>query len=105
MANKKNNGIGKLEIEGEMTIYRAHELKQVLISALDKNSSVEINLSKVSEIDSAGVQLLILAKRHAQQHSLSLALIAHSPAVLDVFELFDLSAFFGDPLLMPRNAA
>ena len=59
----------------------------------------------MSEIDSAGVQLLMLAKREAQARGGELHLCGHSPAVLDVFELLDLAAFFGDPLVMPAPPA
>ncbi|MGV8891582.1 MAG: STAS domain-containing protein [Burkholderiaceae bacterium] len=89
-----------LRIQGELTIYRATELKQVLLAALAKPSSLEVDLSSVTEIDTAGVQLLMLAKKTAQAQQCELRLVAHSPAVTDVFELLNLAAYFGDPLVI-----
>ena len=92
-------------IDGEMTIYRAAELKQMLLAALDEAVAVEVDLSKVTEIDSAGVQLLMFAKRTAAAGGRTLRLVAHSPAVLDVMELLDLGSHFSDPMVLSPRAA
>lgn len=93
-------GHATLRIEGELTIYRAAELKDVLLEALKARRALEVDLSEVSEIDTAGVQLLMMAKQAAREQGAELHLVRHSPAVLDVFELLDLAAHFGDPLLV-----
>ena len=91
-----------LRIEGELTIFRAAEIKPAL---LGEPMPLTIDLSGVTELDSAGVQLLMLAKRTALAQQRELALVGHSPAVLEVFELLNLAAFFNDPLVMaPRSA-
>lgn len=94
-----------LRIQGELTIYRAEELKQTLLAALVGASTLEVDLSGVTEIDTAGVQLLMLAKKAAQARQRELRLVAHSPAVTDVFELLNLAAYFNDPLIMTSRAA
>ena len=93
-----------LRIEGELTIYRAAELKQTLLAAVAEHAAVEVDLSQVAEFDTAGLQLLLLAKREAGAAAHELRLVNHSPAVLEVLELFDLAAHFGDPLVMPQAA-
>lgn len=92
-----------LRIEGELTIFRAMELKPAMLPATPLSV---IDLAAVSEIDSAGIQLLMMAKNHAAAHDRVLRLVGHSPAVLDVFELLNVAAFFGDPLVMdsPNDA-
>ena len=90
-------------IEGEMTIYRAEELKQALLAAVERAAVLEIDLSAVTELDSAGVQLLMLAKESARARGAELRLAAHSPAVMEVFELIELGPYFGDPLVIPRR--
>ena len=85
-----------LKIDGEMNIYRAEELKQTLLTALQHPGRMEIDLSGVSEIDTVGVQLMMLAKKTAQARQSELGLIHHSPAVLDIFELLNLVSYFGD---------
>jgi len=90
-----------LRIEGELTIYRAAELKDTLLAAIAANDTLEIDLSAVEEFDTAGVQLLMLAKRVATTTGHTLRLTGHSAPVLDVFELLDLSQHFGDPIVLP----
>lgn len=99
-AKKRAGAKTTLRIEGEMTIYRAAELKQAVLAKLEQSPALEIDLSGVTDFDSAGAQILLLAKRVALAHAGELHLVGHSPAVLDVFELLDLSAHFGDQLVM-----
>lgn len=93
-----------LTIDGEFTIYRASELHAVLKDALAAGGDLEIDLAGVSEMDSAGVQLLMAAKKTAAASQREMRLVGHSPAVLEVFEALDLAGHFGDALLMPAAA-
>lgn len=86
-----------LLIQGELTIFRAMELKPTLLPTPPLD---EIDLSGVTDIDTAGVQLLMLAKKIAVAEKRELRLVAHSPAVIEVFELLNVAAYFGDPLVM-----
>lgn len=96
----------ELRIEGEMTIYRAEELKRALIGPLLQAERLEVDLSGVTEVDSVGLQLLMLAKRTASSLQGELRLVRHSPAVLEVFELLHIAAYFGDQLVIsPRSAS
>ena len=79
-----------LRLEGDLTIYRAAELKQALLEAVDRLGSLEVDLSGVTELDTAGVQLLLLAKRAAGEKNKQFRLMGHSPAVVEVFELLRL---------------
>ena len=89
-----------LHIAGEFNIYRAEELKQALLAALADTPALDIDLSGVLEIDTVGVQLLMLAKKIAQANRCTVRLVAHSAAVTEVFELLNLAAYFGDPLVI-----
>lgn len=100
MSLEKPPGGAALSIKGELTIYQALELKQLLLTALAGTAVLEVDLSGVTDIDTAGVQLLILVKKTAQAQQRELHLVAHSPAVTDVFELLNLVAYFGDPLII-----
>jgi anti-anti-sigma factor len=91
-----------VRIDGEISIYRAAELKQVLLTSLEQTQELELDLAAVTELDTAGVQILMLVKRQALATQRKLHLVAHSPAVLEVFELLNLAAHFGDPLVIPR---
>lgn len=103
MTTAQKNNSPLLRITGDLTIYRAAELKQALLAELTQLANpapLEIDLSGVTEIDTAGLQLLMLAKKTAQAQQRELRLVAHSPAVTEVFELLNLAAYFGDPLVI-----
>jgi anti-sigma B factor antagonist len=93
-----------LSIEGELTIYRATELSVVLKDALSGAGDLELNLAAVTEMDSAGVQLLMAAAKTARAAGCELRLVGHSAAVLEVFETLNLGAYFSTPL-PTRSAA
>ena len=71
-----------LGIEGEMTIYTAAQLYAELVPFLALASPLDIDLSQVTEIDGAGLQLLMLAKRETLRTGVALQLSGHSQAVL-----------------------
>ena len=99
-----SNGVSHARVSGEMTIYHAAEMKGELLTCFESCAELEIDLSEVSEIDTAGFQLLLLAKRAATSAGKPLRLVAHSPAILEVLELLDMTSYFGDPVVMPRAA-
>jgi len=98
-------GPGELVIEGDMTIYRALELKELLLGALraagGAKAELRIDLGRVSEIDSAGVQLLMLVRHLAAGHGQVVHLTAISAAVRSVAEVLCLE----DELGIPREEA
>ncbi len=90
----------ELKIEGDYTVAQAAERKPPLLAALAALASGEaltLDLSGVTEIDCAGVQLLLLAQREAGHQGSKLLLQQHSPAVLDAFALLGLAGHFGAP--------
>lgn len=91
---------GKVAIDGELNIYRAADMKTLLLGELQRSTVLEVDLAGVTEMDSAGLQVLMLAKQTARAEQRELRLVGHSPAVLEVFELLDLGAWFGDALLI-----
>jgi anti-sigma B factor antagonist len=74
-------------IEGELTIYRAAELKPVLLEAVRAHDTPALDLSAVTEFDSAGLQLLLMARQEAQRLGKPLQVAGASPAVREVFAL------------------
>lgn len=94
----------ELNIEGELSIYRAEELKNALIEPLKKGVCLVVNLARVSEFDTCGLQLLMLAKRTANALGAELQLVGHSPSVLEVFELLNVAAYFGDHLVIEPSS-
>ena len=89
------SAVKRLALEGELTIYGAAELQARLIAALaDAPEGLDIDLAGVTDIDSAGVQLLMATHRTALAGNRRVLLCAPSEAVRDVLDLFDLASFF-----------
>lgn len=95
----------RLSLDEDLTIYNAVAHKQRLLTALAAHPALELDLSGVAEIDTAGFQLLLLVKREAARQGKSAAIVAHSPAVRDTIDFFNMAAQFGDPMLMPREGS
>ena len=97
---KKKSKVTRLDIEGEMNIFTAAVLRERLLVSLAAGTEVEVDLSKVSDVDSAGLQLMLAAKRQADAGKQALRFTGHSAAVVDVLDLCDLASHFGDPVLL-----
>lgn len=93
-----------LRLEGELTIYSAGETKLRLLEALGRAKSLDIELADVTEVDTAGLQLLILAKDEAARQGKSLRYLNHSPALLATLDLCGLTERFGDPVAPAATA-
>ncbi len=103
MASKPNNKSSEkigFSIEGELTIFRVASLREGIALALDSSSEVEIDLSHVTEIDGAGLQLLMAAKLESIANDAHLSFIGHSNSVREMLDLCDLGGFFGDPVVI-----
>ncbi|MFA5626676.1 MAG: STAS domain-containing protein [Thiohalomonadaceae bacterium] len=97
------SGSCNLRLEGEMTIFTAADIRERLFAPLPRCQQIDVDLSQVSELDSAGLQLMVLAKREATILGKEIRFVGHSPAVLDVLELCGLTGYFGDPVVMARG--
>ena len=95
-----NAELTHVDIVGDLNIFNATEQRQRLLDALGAGGDVEVDLSQVTEIDTAGMQLMVAAKRDAAARNKTLRFTNHSAAVLDVLELYDLCGHFGDPVVI-----
>ena len=95
----------RLVITQDLTIYHALAQKSQLLDALGSGDTLELDLSQVAEIDTAGLQLLLLAKREANKAGKRMTLTAHSPVVRELIEFTHLGAHFGDPMVITAGEA
>jgi anti-anti-sigma factor len=100
---RKDSRAKRLTLKEDMTIYRAQAQQQKLLQALAGAERLELNLAGVGEMDSAGFQLLVMAKRESERLGHELNIVAHSPAVREVIDFYNMTAFFGDPMLIPAE--
>jgi anti-anti-sigma factor len=84
----------RLGFTGEMNIYAAAELQLQVQQALLAEGPIAVDLSEVSEIDSVGIQQLLLLQRECFQTQRALRITAQSAAVEEVFHLLNLRARF-----------
>jgi len=95
----------RLQIVGDMTIYTAADLQQQFLDALMTGAELEVDLSQVSELDTAGVQQLLLAAREATRLGKTLRLLAPNAVTREVLELYHLEASLGALVVTPAHAA
>lgn len=100
---KNVKGVTQVTIDDEMTIYTALAQKTQLQDLLKPGQKLQINLAGVSEIDSAGLQVLMFLKQEAARHDIPLILTQHSQSVVEVLELVDLATHFGDPIVITAD--
>jgi anti-sigma B factor antagonist len=89
----------------DLTIYHALEQKQELLDALNSADDLELDLSQVGEIDTAGLQLLILLKKEALRAGKRVIIVAHSQPVRALIDFCNLATELGDPLVIPASEA
>jgi anti-anti-sigma factor len=89
----------RIRVSGELTMHHAETLVPLLLAAFPDGSSttVQLDLSDVSEIDAAGLQIIMAARREAEQRAMSLSIVAASQAVRDTLELFRQVALLAAP--------
>jgi anti-sigma B factor antagonist len=84
-----------LGLAGELTIRTAAEEKAGLLAFLDitaaEGADVELDLSGVTELDTAGVQLLLMGRREARAQGRQLRLVEPSPTVVELLKIAHLS--------------
>ncbi|AUL99019.1 anti-sigma factor antagonist [Zoogloeaceae bacteirum Par-f-2] len=97
--------VRRLAIVEDMTIYNAVAQKKTLVDALTDCDRLELDLSAVAEIDTAGFQLLVLIKREAARLGKQAHIVAHSQAVSQIVDFYNMAAEFGDPMLVPAQEA
>lgn len=93
----------KIVIEENMTIYTASSQKVMLLEAVSNCQELDLDLSQVGEMDTAGFQLLLLTKREAAKSDKVLRITAHSKEVRELLDLYNMGGYFGDPLVIPAH--
>jgi len=79
---------GQICIAGELMMHTAEEIRPLLLASLPTDGTVaHLDLSQVTEIDTAGLQLLLAAHRETKCRGASLLVVAASGAVVDVLQL------------------
>ncbi|WP_108650133.1 STAS domain-containing protein [Dongshaea marina] len=92
----KANEVCRLTVHEEMTIYTAAEQKKILLHWLQEGSEIQLNLAGVSEVDSAGLQLLLLLQNEAELARKKVHFVEMSDALQEVLRLLHLQGRFSE---------
>jgi len=94
--DKSQSSDGSLiRVVGEVDLYSSPELRMAILKAVPSaEGGLAIDLEGVTYIDSSGVATLVEGLRSAREHGTGFALVAPSPAVMQVLELARLDSIF-----------
>jgi anti-sigma B factor antagonist len=81
----------RISLDGELTILTATELKERLLTALDGSAGLRVDLSAVDEIDTAGLQVLLVTRRAAHQANLPFEVTGPEPEIARVLAIAGLA--------------
>lgn len=85
------NAPHELALGPELTVAFAAEARERLLAAIHQGQGLTLDLSAVTDFDSAGVQLLLAARRAQAERCQPLLLRRASPPVRDALATFGLS--------------
>lgn len=84
-----------LDIEGEVDVYTAPQLKQDIVQIAESGvKHLIINLSKVEYLDSTGLGVLIGGLKRLRENDGNLALVGPGMRILRIFEITGLDKIF-----------
>ena len=85
---------------GALTIYEVAEYQQQLQQYPLEQEQLVIDLSAVDDIDTAGLQLLMVLRKSLRSR---LTMRNHSPSVIELLDVYHLVPFFGDHIILSEH--
>ena len=96
LGHYSKDGIEVVNVEGEIDIYTAPRLRELLIDLVAKNSyQLVVNLEKVGFLDSTGLGVLVGGLKRVRPHDGSLDLVCTQERILKIFRITGLTKDFG----------
>ncbi len=102
VASEQYDGYILIRLSGEVDLSWSAQVRRAVLDALGGNTTVGVDLSEVSYIDSSGIAALVEGFQSARSHGSRFVLVAVSDAVRAVLELARLDRVF---LLVPSTDA
>jgi anti-sigma B factor antagonist len=91
------NARTRVALNGAFTVYEAVEAKRDLLQALADSAELEIDVTGLDEVDTAGLQLLFLLRREALHTAKLVRFAGISQALDEVLNRYGLGAHFEQP--------
>jgi len=93
MAFIKEDRGGKsfLRLEGPLTVYEVGEMREVLLVSMERDRELIVDIAGISDCDTAGVQLLISARKKTGNEKKKIFITGESEAVRKAAERIGVS--------------
>jgi anti-sigma B factor antagonist len=89
------DGIEVIDVQGEIDIYTAPRLRELLIDLVSKNNyQLVVNMDKVEFLDSTGLGVLVGGLKRVRAHDGSLDLVCTQERILKIFRITGLTKVF-----------
>jgi anti-sigma B factor antagonist len=96
LGHHATDGIEVIDVRGEIDMYTAPRLRELLIDLVSKGSyQLVVNLDKVGFLDSTGLGVLVGGLKRVRAHDGSLDLVCTQPGILKIFRITGLTEVFG----------
>lgn len=86
---RKRTGIYHLKVVGDMTIHTASEDHAFFLDVTGKSKELHVNLSGITDIDTTGVQTLLVLRRWQKKNDTHLHLHSPNERVLGALSIFN----------------
>lgn len=85
-----------VDVEGEIDVYTAPRLRELLIELVNKGHfRLIVNMEKVEFLDSTGLGVLVGGLKRVRAHDGSLDLVCTQERILKIFRITGLTKVFG----------
>jgi anti-sigma B factor antagonist len=89
-------GIEVVDVEGEIDVYTAPRLRELLIDLVNKNNyQLVVNMEKVEFLDSTGLGVLVGGLKRVRAHDGSLDVVCTQQRILKILRITGLTKVFG----------
>ena len=96
LGHYNKDGIEVVDVGGEIDIYTAQRLRELLIDLVSKdNYQLVVNMDKVEFVDSTGLGVLVGGLKRVRAHDGSLDLVCTREQILRIFRITGLTKVFG----------
>ena len=96
LGHYNKDGTEVIDVRGEIDIYTAPRLRELLIDLVSKtNYQLIVNMDKVEFLDSTGLGVLVGGLKRVRAHDGSLDLVCTRERILKIFKITGLTQVFG----------
>jgi anti-anti-sigma factor len=93
----------KVSIGGNFTIYLLEKWKKFILENIQSIDTLILDLKHLKEIDSAGIQALLITKNYFRRLKKNFILIHHPACIISHLDLFWLVGFMEDKISISKK--